>query len=112
MKRHLWLVLLPVLVLSLWFNWRALHSAGTGRPADPAPPGLSPPAAPSGPAIPEAIDFSGTGLDDAAWKLDPGLPPAVIPDQIPEDSLPAAPAMPAAWDLNLPLQPEPVSGGK
>ena len=27
-------------------------------------------------------------------------------------ALPAAPAMPAAWDLNLPLQPEPVSGGK
>ncbi len=109
MKRSLWLVLLPVLLLSLWFNWRALHQFRAGSPAENGLPPASPPVSPPGPVLSDTIDFTGTGFADGAWKLDPD-PPAIIPDQIPGTGLPAAPAPPGEWELDLQLGPGPQSG--
>jgi hypothetical protein len=109
MKRFLWFVLLPVLLLSLWFNWRALHQSRAGAPAQNNAPLASPPNAPPGPVLTDTIDFTGTGFEDGAWKLDPDPPGALIPDQIPGTELPAAPAPPGEWDPDLQLSPEPRS---
>lgn len=98
MKRIPLLLLLTALAVSLWFNFRP-------RPApapSSAPVGQAP--APVLPAKLEEIDFSGTGLADESWKLDPTAEGKNIPDQVPDSNAsnvlaPLSPP-PATWDLD------------
>lgn len=106
MKRIPLLLLLTALAISLWFNFRP-------RPApapSSAPVGQAP--APVLPAKLEEIDFSGTGLADEAWKLDPAAEGQNIPDQVPDSnasSIPAPLSPPAAaWDLDGTIRLEPT----
>lgn len=109
--RRLWLLLLPLLGLSLWFNWRAFRQSGAGTPGQNSSlPAVPPAAVPAGPVLPEAIDFTGTGLDDGAWKLGPAAPPDTVPDNIPGEGLPEAPVPPAEWNPDLRLGPGRPSG--
>ncbi len=115
MKRLPLLLLLATLAVSLWFNLRP-------RPM-PVPP--SAPSAPDGPVVQaarvqlspvlppklEEIDFSGTGLADESWKLDPTAEGKNIPDQVPDANASNLPAPlsppPAAWDLDGTIRLEP-----
>ena len=95
MKRLFPLLLLTALAVSLWFNWRG--------------PGIAPPPAASGPVpaastavLPgkvEEMDFSGTGLADEAWQLEPAQPGIPIPQAVPlpdtDGTLPLLPPPPA-----------------
>lgn len=106
MKRIPLLLLLTALAVSLWFNFRP-------RPApapSSAPVGQAP--APVLPAKLEEIDFSGTGLADESWKLDPAAKGQNIPDQVPDSNASSIPAPlsppPTTWDLDGSIRLEPT----
>ena len=112
MKRIPLLLLLTALAVSLWFNFRPPPtSAPASAPAAPEGPVVQAPA-PVLPAKLEEIDFSGTGLADEAWKLDPAAKDQNIPDQIPDSNASSIPAPlsppPAAWDLDGTIRLEPT----
>jgi hypothetical protein len=112
MKRIPLLLLLAALAVSLWFNfWPRPASAPSSAPATPDGPIVPAPAAKPSPVLPaklEEIDFSGTGLADESWKLDPTAEVKTIPDQVPDSHASGAPAPlslpPAAWDLDGTIQ--------
>ena len=106
MKQIPLLLLLTALAVSLWFNFRPRPAPA---PAS-APVGQAP--APVLPAKLEEIDFSGTGLADESWKLDPTGEGKNIPGQVPDwngSSIPAPLSPPpAAWDLDGTIRLEPT----
>jgi hypothetical protein len=112
MKRIPLLLLLAALAVSLWFNFRPRPaSVASSAPATPDGPVVLAPAAKPSPVLPaklEEIDFSGTGLADESWKLDPAAKDQNIPDQVPDSNASNVPAPlsppPTAWDLDGTIQ--------